>query len=76
MIKSIRHKGLKRLFEQDDFSGVNPEQVAKLRNILATLNAATTVALMDLPSFRLHPLKGKELLGGDGSRQLAGDLSL
>jgi proteic killer suppression protein len=59
MIRSIRHKGLKRLFEQDDPSGVNPEHVGKLRNILATLNAAPTVAHMDLPSFRLHPLKGE-----------------
>jgi proteic killer suppression protein len=60
MIKSIRHKGLKRLFEQDEPGGVNPEHVTKLRNILATLNAAATVAHMDLPSFRLHPLKGNE----------------
>lgn len=59
MIRAIRHKGLKRLFEQDDPIGVNPEHVGKLRNILATLNAASTVAHMDLPSFRLHPLKGE-----------------
>jgi toxin HigB-1 len=50
---------LKRLFEQDDPSGVNPDHVGKLRNILATLNAAPTVAHMDLPSFRLHSLKGQ-----------------
>ena len=36
MIKTIRHKGLKRLFEQDDPSGVNPEHADKLRDILAT----------------------------------------
>jgi proteic killer suppression protein len=58
MIRTIRHKGLKRLFERDDPSGVNPEHVGKLRNILATLHAARTVAHMDLPGFRLHPLKG------------------
>jgi len=58
MIRTIRHKGLKRLFEHDDASGVNPEHVDKLRNILATLHAARTVAHMDLPGFRLHPLKG------------------
>jgi proteic killer suppression protein len=58
MIRTIRHRGLKRLFEQDDSGGVNPEHVRKLRNILVTLNAAPTVAHMDLPSFRLHPLKG------------------
>ena len=59
MIRSIRHRGLKRLFEQDDQSGVNPEHVGKLRNILATLNAAPAVAHMDLPAYRLHPLKGQ-----------------
>ena len=58
MIKSFRHKGLKRLFEQDDPKGVNAEHVAKLKNILATLHAASTVQHMDLPGFRLHPLKG------------------
>ena len=58
MIRTFRHKGLKRLFEQDDPSGVNPEQVSKLRNILAMLQAAPTIAHMDLPGFRLRPLKG------------------
>ena len=58
MIKSIRHKGLKRLFEDDDLRGVNPEHVDKLRDILATLHAAPTVTHMDLPGFRLHALKG------------------
>ena len=59
MIRTIRHKGLKRLFEQDDPSGVNPEHAAKLRDILAMLHAAPTVAHMDLPGLRLHPLKGR-----------------
>jgi proteic killer suppression protein len=58
MIRTIRHKGLKQLFERDDPSGVNPEHAAKLRNILATLHAAPTVAHMDMPGFRLHPLRG------------------
>jgi proteic killer suppression protein len=59
MINTFRHKGLKRLFENDDASGVNPEHVAKLRNILATLHAAPTVEHTDMPGFRLHRLKGK-----------------
>jgi proteic killer suppression protein len=59
MIRSIRHKGLTRLFENDDPSGVNPEHVAKLRNILGTPHAAPTVAHMDMPGFHLHALKGK-----------------
>jgi toxin HigB-1 len=59
MIRTIRHKGLKRLFEQDDPGGVNQEHAEKLRDILATLHAASTVAHMDLPGFRLHSLKGR-----------------
>jgi toxin HigB-1 len=58
LIRTIRHKGLKRPFEEDDPSGVNPEHVGKLLNILATLHAARTIGHMDLPGFRLHPLKG------------------
>ena len=53
------HKGLKRLFEQDDPSGVNAEHVGKLRNILVRLHTAPTIDQMDLPSFRLHSLKGQ-----------------
>jgi toxin HigB-1 len=51
VIRSIRHKGLKRLHEDDDPRGV----IA----ILARLDAAATAADMNLPGFRLHPLKGK-----------------
>ena len=59
MIQTIRHKGLKLLFQEDRPSGVNPEHVGKLRNILARLSAARIVADMDLPGFRLHALKGE-----------------
>ncbi len=59
LLKTIRHKGLKRLFEQGDPSGVNSEHIGKLRNILANLHAAPTVAHMDMPGFRLHPLRGQ-----------------
>jgi toxin HigB-1 len=52
MIRSIRHKRLKRLYQDDDPSGVNPEHVSKLRNILARLDTARNVADMDLPGFR------------------------
>ena len=59
MIKSIHHKGLKRLYEDDDPRGVMAEHVVKLRDILARLDAARTVADMNMPGFRLHPLKGE-----------------
>jgi toxin HigB-1 len=62
MICSFRHKGLKRLYEDDDPRGVMAEHVTKLRNILARLDAAGSVKDMDLPGFSLHSLKGP-LLG-------------
>ena len=57
MICSIRHKGLKRLHEDDDPRGVMAEHVQKC-DILARLDAAASVADMDMPGFKLHPLKG------------------
>jgi len=59
MIRSIRHKGLKRLHEDDDSRGVIREHAEKLRDILARLDAAGTIADMDVPGFRLHPLKAE-----------------
>jgi proteic killer suppression protein len=58
VILSIRHRRLRRLYEDDDPRGVLAEHAAKLRDILARLDAAGTVADLDLPGFRLHPLKG------------------
>jgi proteic killer suppression protein len=58
MIRSIRHKGLRRLHQEDDSRGVLGEHVEKLRDILARLDAAAIVSDMDLPGFRLHALKG------------------
>jgi len=59
VIRSIRHKGLKRLHEDDDPRGVMREHTVKLRDILARLDADSTAADMDVPGFRLHPLKGE-----------------
>jgi proteic killer suppression protein len=59
VIHSFRHKGLKRLYEDDDPRGVLAEHLTKLRNILARLDAAGSVEDMNLPGFKLHPLKGE-----------------
>ena len=57
MIRSFRHRGLKRLWEGDPsrVSGVLRE---RLENILAVLDAASTPPDVDLPGYRLHALKG------------------
>jgi len=59
MIRSIRHKGLKRLYEDDDRRGINSQHAKQLRDILARLDAAIVPADMDLPGFRFHLLKGE-----------------
>jgi proteic killer suppression protein len=59
MIESIRHKGLRRLYEDDDRRGVTADHAVKLRDILARLDAASSELDMDLPGFRLHALKGE-----------------
>ncbi|HEY1219143.1 MAG: type II toxin-antitoxin system RelE/ParE family toxin [Bryobacteraceae bacterium] len=58
MIRSIRHKGLKRLQADDDPRGGFAEHVVKLRDILARLDAARVVDDMDMPGFGLPQLKG------------------
>jgi len=50
---------LKRLHEDDDPRGVLNEHAERLRDILARLDAAGDISDMDLPGFRLHPLKGE-----------------
>lgn len=59
MIRSIRHKGLKRLHGDDDQRGVLAEHVVKLRDVLTRLEAAANPEDMDLPGFKLHALKGE-----------------
>jgi toxin HigB-1 len=58
MIRSVRHKGLKRLYADGNARGVIPEHAVKLRDVLVRLDAASAAADMDLPGFRLHALKG------------------
>ncbi len=58
MIVSFRHKGLKRFYEDDDPRRLPPDMVARIRAILSALDAAIDPTEMDLPSFRLHALKG------------------
>ena len=59
LIRSFRHKGLERLHEADDPRGLRTEHTVKVRDILARLDAASAITDMDIPGFRLHPLKGR-----------------
>jgi len=71
MIVSFRHKGPKLLFERGDRRRVLPDHVAKIQRILARLEEATEVGNMNLPGFRLHPLRGD--LAGQWSVTVSGN---
>lgn len=60
MIKSFRHKGLRRFYETGSIAGVQSAHQKRLRMQLAALDTAQTIEDMDIPGFRLHPLKGKQ----------------
>ena len=58
MIRSFKHRGLKRLYERGDRSGVRGDLLETVEDILARLDEAGTPEAMNLPGYWLHPLKG------------------
>ena len=58
MITSIRHRGLKQLYERGDRSGIGANMRDRVERILLVLDQAETLADMDIPGFRLHELTG------------------
>ena len=60
MIQSFRHKGLRRFFESGSAAGIQPPHAKRLRMLLAALDTAQSIDDMNVPGFRLHPLKGSE----------------
>ena len=59
MIRSFRHKGLRRFFEAGDARGIDVQLSVKLGRQLTLLNESGTPEDMDLPGFKLHPLTGQ-----------------
>ncbi|MFI5022573.1 MAG: type II toxin-antitoxin system RelE/ParE family toxin [Alphaproteobacteria bacterium] len=59
MILRFRHKGLERLFATGDARGISAQHAEWIRVLLTTLSTSKNPADMNLPGFRLHPLKGK-----------------
>ena len=57
MIKAFRHKGIQRFFESGSKAGIQPQHAAKLSRQLAKLNSAISPDDMNIPGWRLHPLK-------------------
>lgn len=58
MIKSFKHKGLRKFFETGNTSGIQVAHAKRLRLQLSALDTSTVIEDMDIPGFRLHPLKG------------------
>ena len=59
MIKSFRHRSLKELYEEGRSARVAQGNVTKLLRVLTALDRSSNPTGMDIPGFRLHPLKGR-----------------
>jgi len=58
LIETIKHKGLRRLYEKNDRSGIRADLVEKVQKILSVLEAANGPEDVALPLFRFHSLTG------------------
>ena len=58
MIRSFRHRGIKRFYDTGDPSRINAALRAKIQRVLTALDAAESPQALDIPGFRPHPLKG------------------
>ena len=59
MIKSFKHKGLEKFYLKASSAGIQSKHVSRLRFQLAALDSAHQIDDIDIPGYRLHPLKGK-----------------
>jgi len=57
VIKSFRHKGLRRFFETGNGSGIQAAHRKRLRMLLAALDTSQGIGDMDIPGFKLDSLK-------------------
>ncbi len=57
-IRGFRHAGLARFFATGSKAGIRPEHAARLRRLLAVLDAASGPQDVALPGLSLHQLKG------------------
>ena len=58
MIDNIRHRGLRRLYERGDKSGLRIDIADKAERFLTFLDQAETLEKVDLPGYGLHRLTG------------------
>jgi toxin HigB-1 len=58
MIRSFRHAGIERFFRSGSMAGIQPKHARRLRLQLGRLDTASGPGDMNLPGWRLHPLRG------------------
>jgi len=59
IIRSIRHRGLRRFVEDNDPRSINADLVNRVRNVLAVLIAAEDMdGVSGPPGWRIHQLTG------------------
>ncbi len=59
MIERFRHAGIEKFFATGSKAGIQPAHANRLRLQLARLNVASVPSDMDVPGWRLHPLKAE-----------------
>ncbi|MGH8041091.1 MAG: type II toxin-antitoxin system RelE/ParE family toxin [Rudaea sp.] len=58
MIRTFVHKGLAELFNKGSTAKISPALQTRIVRRLDTLNAARTLAELNVPGFDFHPLHG------------------
>jgi toxin HigB-1 len=71
MVKTIRHRGLRKLYEKDDRSGLNADHLSRIVAVMINLNVASRPRDSDMPGYHLHPLRGE--LKGFWSDRISGN---
>jgi proteic killer suppression protein len=74
-VRSVRHRGLKRLLEDDDDREIRRDLARRVRNILAALVAAPDISgVQGPPEWRIHQLTGNR--AGTWSLSVSGNWRL
>jgi proteic killer suppression protein len=58
VIKTFKHRGLRRFFESGSKAGIQAAHAKKIEGLLDQLDAVTEVKDMNFPGADFHPLKG------------------
>ena len=75
MIGTVKHKALRRLFEQGDGKSLPPEMLKRIKRMISALHAADDLKTLETVSgWRLHPLKGD--MAGHWSMSVSGNWRL